>query len=161
MAAAATEVVLTAADVEYGIGSQDILSGVSLTIHAGDRVGLVGRNGAGKSTLLKLLIGQMLPTKGSVMPRRDLLMGFLPQAFELEDERTIAENIADGIAHLRALLDEFEQLPPLSGRAVAIEAQITAADAWNLQTRVEQVRSALAVPAGDRLVGTLSGGERR
>ena len=76
MAAAATEVVLTAADVEYGIGSQDILTGVSLTIHAGDRVGLVGRNGAGKSTLLKLLIGQMSPTKGSVMPRRDLLMGF-------------------------------------------------------------------------------------
>ncbi|MFM1551550.1 MAG: ATP-binding cassette domain-containing protein, partial [Lentisphaeria bacterium] len=94
MASPATEVVLTAVDVEYGIGSQDILSGASLTIHAGDRVGLVGRNGAGKSTLLKLLIGEMSPTKGSVMPRRDLLMGFLPQAFELEDERTIAENIA-------------------------------------------------------------------
>ena len=161
MAAPVTDVLLAATDVEYGIGSQDILTGVSLTIHAGDRVGLVGRNGAGKSTLLKLLMGQMSPTKGSVMPRRDLLMSFLPQAFELEDERTISENIADGIAHLRALLDEFEQLSPMSDRAVAIEAQITAVDGWNLQTRVEQVRSALAVPAGDRLVGTLSGGERR
>jgi ATP-binding cassette subfamily F protein 3 len=88
MATTNTEVVLTATDLEYGIGSQDILTGVSLTVHAGDRIGLVGRNGAGKSTLLKLLIGQMSPTKGAVMPRRDLLTGFLPQAFELEDERT-------------------------------------------------------------------------
>jgi ATP-binding cassette subfamily F protein uup len=161
MATTNTEVVLTATDLEYGIGSQDILTGVSLTVHAGDRIGLVGRNGAGKSTLLKLLIGQMSPTKGAVMPRRDLLTGFLPQAFELEDERTISENIAHGIAHLKALLDEFEQLPPMSDRAATVEAQITAADGWNLDTRVAQVMSALAVPAGHRQVATLSGGERR
>ncbi len=82
-------VILTAMDLEVHYGQQIILNKASLSIHEGDRIGLVGRNGAGKSTFLKIISSLMEPDSGEVAKKKDLVFGLLTQEFTLDDSKNV------------------------------------------------------------------------
>lgn len=152
---------ITATELVVRFNQRALLDGATLGIQEGDRLGLVGRNGCGKTTFLKILAGLHTPDSGEVTRRRDLLISYLAQDFALEEERTVVENIRQGARHVYELLKEFESLPGHSQRHEALEYRIQSLEGWTLDNRIETAISHLRCPAGDRLVNTLSGGEKR
>ncbi len=154
-------VVLTASELEVHYGEQIILNKASLSIHEGDRIGLVGRNGSGKSTFLKIISGILNPDKGEVVKRKGLLVGYLPQDFNLDGNKNVYQNILDGAHDVIGFIKEYEKLPHDSDRRHILEDLILHLDGWNLDTRIKIAMQSLNVPEADRNVNLLSGGEKR
>jgi ATP-binding cassette subfamily F protein uup len=152
---------LDASELKVRFNDNEVLKSASLTIRDGDHLGMVGRNGCGKSTFLKILAGIAQADDGKVTPRSGLGIGYLPQGLEASDGASVLDTIRDGAAHSFKLLNEYESLPADSNRQTELEQQIAAADAWNIETRIETAMMHLNTPAADRLMGTLSGGEKR
>ncbi len=152
---------LDASELKVRFNDNEVLKSASLTIRDGDHLGMVGRNGCGKSTFLKILAGIAQADDGKVTPRSGLGIGYLPQGLDASDGVSVLDTIRDGAAHSFNLLDEYESLPADSNRQTELEQQIATADAWNIETRIETAMMHLNTPASDRLMGTLSGGEKR
>ena len=152
---------LDASNIKVRFNDHEVLKSASLTIRQGDHLGMVGRNGCGKSTLLKILAGKTQADAGSLTPRSGLVIGYLPQDLVAPDEVPVIEIIRSGAAHLFRLLEKYESLPSDSNEQNVLEQQITAADAWNLNTRIETAMTHLNTPSPDRMMGSLSGGEKR
>jgi ATP-binding cassette subfamily F protein uup len=160
-------------DVTVHFGERTILDGVSLTIHAGDRLGLLGRNGSGKTTLIRVLTGELEPHGGGsrLHPRAEV--GYLPQGFRLTPGLTVHEAVEEGLARTRSLLaelDEVHQALETAGdaehdrllkRQQRLQDAIEARDGWHLASLVERSAEGLGLPALDRRVDDLSGGEAR
>jgi ATP-binding cassette subfamily F protein uup len=153
--------VLSAIDLEVRYGVQTILDHASLAVNEGDRIGLVGRNGTGKSTFLRIAAGVAEPDAGQVVRRRELITGYLPQDFQLDDARTVQDNILTGAQAVLALIAEYENQAPESDRAGDLLDHITHLDGWDVEHRVKSLITHLGAPAADRLAGSLSGGEKR
>ena len=156
-----TPVILTAMDLEVHYGEQVILDKASLSVHEGDRIGLVGRNGAGKSTFLKIISGIQQPDSGDIAQRKDLQIGFLSQEFTLNATKNVHGNILDGANNILALISEYETLPYDSPKRDILEQVIAKVDGWNLEKRIEQIIKSLGAPEAERDILTLSGGEKR
>ena len=156
-----TQVILTALELSLHFGEQVILDQTSLSIHEGDRIGLVGKNGAGKSTFLKIISGMIQPDKGDVAKKRDLVIGFLPQDFTLDQFCTVYENILSGAQSEINLLKEYEETPFDSDHKHKLEHTILELDSWNLDKRISILIDSLNAPEKDRIVESLSGGEKR
>ncbi len=154
-------VLATCQDLKLRFSNQIVLDEAALTIHAGDKLGVVGRNGCGKSSFLKILAKKDAPDDGTVAWRNGLVVGYLPQDFELDDERTVIENVQDGARHILDLVDEFEGGNVSENRLAELQNQIEAMDGWSLEPRIETAMKALSVAAANRRVSELSGGERR
>lgn len=152
---------INATDVSVRYNDRAVLEKASLTITEGDRIGLVGRNGCGKTTFLRLLAGIQEADTGTITRRRDLTTAYLPQEFSLEPGVTVLESIRAGARHVLDLIAEFETLPAESSRHADLEKRILQLEGWTLDNRIETAMSHLNCPAPDRLVDTLSGGERR
>ena len=153
--------ILTAIDIEVRYNDRVVLDHASFTLDERDRVGMVGRNGSGKSTLLKILAGLQTPDAGELARRRDLVIGYLPQAFAVDPTLTVAENVRAGARHVVGLIREFESLPATSGKHAELEHRIQSLDGWGLEHRIETAMAHLNCPPGDRRPDTLSGGEQR
>ena len=154
-------VIVTAHDVSIRFGEQVVLNGATLAIHQQDRVGLIGNNGSGKSTLLKIIAGVMQPDSGSVSRRRDIVTGYLSQDFQLDPNLSVYDNIVEGAHDVIAFLREYESLPFSSDRRHDLESLIHHLDGWNLDNRIEAAMHSINVPAKERDIAGLSGGERR
>jgi len=152
---------LDASELKVRFNEHEVLKAASLTIRSGDHLGMVGRNGCGKSTFLKIVAGRTQPDDGRVTARAGLVTGYLPQDLDVPDDASVLETIRAGAAHQYELLEEYESLPADSGRQSELEQQIATADAWNIETRIETSMTHLNAPSADRLMGTLSGGEKR
>jgi len=152
---------LNAADLKVRFNDHEVLQAASLTIHDGHHLGMVGRNGCGKSTFLKILAGWTQPDDGEVIRRSGLVVGFLPQDSDTPADVPVIEAIREGAIHQQKLLDEYESLSADSNRQTELEQQIAASDAWHIETRIKTAMTHLNTPAADRLMGTLSGGEKR
>ncbi|RJP73789.1 MAG: ABC transporter ATP-binding protein [Ignavibacteriales bacterium] len=161
MANNSTSVILTALELIVHYGEQIILDKASLTIHLGDRIGLVGRNGAGKSTFLKIISGIIIPDSGEVAKKKDLTVGFLSQEFTLDKQKNVYENILDGALDTLNLIEEYENTPFDSPNKHLLEEKILLIDGWNLEKRVEVLVKSLNAPDKDRSIDQLSGGEKR
>ena len=148
-------------DVALAYGHQPLLSSVTISVAAGEKVGLVGRNGSGKTSLFKILAGKQLPDAGELYSRRGLRIGYLPQDFELDGTRTVRENIESGAADLMGWLEAYQSGQATPGQSAELLNKIEAADGWNFQSRITAEASALGAPPLDALVGPLSGGEKR
>ena len=161
MAANTTPVILSALELEVHFGEQVILDKASLSVHEGDRIGLVGRNGAGKSTFLKIISGLMPPDSGEVAKRRDLNIGFLSQEFTLDDYKNVYENILDGASFEINLIKDYENTPFDAANKHHLEEKILRLDSWNLEKRINMLIDSLDAPEANRDIKTLSGGEKR
>jgi len=154
-------VILTAMDLQVHFGEQIILDKASLSIHEGDRIGLVGRNGAGKSTFLKIITNLFSADSGDVAKKKNLVTGFLTQEFTLDSNKNVYDNILDGAQNIVKLIEEYENTPFDSAEKDKLEQKIAELDAWNLEKSINLMLKALNAPAPDREVLTLSGGEKR
>ncbi len=152
--ASATELV-----VRFGI--QVVLDLASVTILEGERVGLVGRNGSGKSTFLQIAAGVVQPDAGEMNRRRDLVVGYMPQMFELDESTSVHANILAGAQQVLDLIHEYESAPPEGARSGILLEQIEHFDGWNLEYRSKSLITNLHAPDPERAVSTLSGGEKR
>jgi ATP-binding cassette subfamily F protein uup len=152
---------LSANEIQLAYGWQRLLEGVTLAVAPGEKVGLVGRNGCGKTSLLKIIAEEMLPDAGEIFRRRGLRVGYLPQEFELDNTKTVRENIEAGATDLIGWLRQYETGKASVAEVADLQHRIEAADGWNLQARIKAEASALSAPPLDALVGPLSGGEKR
>ncbi len=157
----ADNVLWAAEELSLSIGRQTLYDNTEFSIAGGERVGLVGRNGSGKSTLFRLITGEELPGGGSITRTRELRVALLPQEFRLDGSRTIAENVAEGLAWFRELQHNFETISVNSPEHAAIDHQLMLHDGWNLDNKLDLVLEKLGLTDRDRLCGTLSGGEQR
>ncbi len=153
------------------VGDKVILDDVTMAFLPGAKIGMVGPNGAGKSTILKIMAGLDTPSNGEAILTPGFTVGILMQEPELEDEKTVLENIQDGVA-IKAKLDRFNEISLLMSEPDAdfdallaemgtLQEEIDAADAWDLDSQLEQAMDALRTPPGDAVVKHLSGGEKR
>jgi ATP-binding cassette subfamily F protein uup len=154
-------VILAAQNLGVRYGPQTVLMNATLNIHQADRIGLIGNNGSGKSTLLKIIAGDMQPDSGSISRRRDIVIGYLTQNFQLDPMKNVYENIVEGAHDVIDILREYESLPPTSEKRHVLEEQILHRDGWNLENRIETAMHSLNVPDKQRAIDTLSGGEKR
>lgn len=156
------EPILSATQLSLSYGRAMILDEATLAINAGEKIGLVGRNGCGKSTFLRILAGEEQPEGGHVSRKQGLCTGYLPQEFQLDDSRTVEENIRDGAADIIAKIERFETGENLSEHEYdKLQHDINHVDGWNLETRIETLMRKLSTPPGDQNLKNLSGGEKR
>ncbi len=151
----------SATDLVVRFGTQVVLDRASLTILEGERVGLVGRNGSGKSTFLQIAAGVLAPDAGELNLRRDLVVGYMPQMFALDENATVHANILAGAQGVLDLIEEYENAPAASARSGELLEQIEHFDGWNLEHRSKSLITNLHAPNEERVVATLSGGEKR
>src|SRR3954453_17601485 len=143
-----------------------VLKDITLAFLPGAKIGVLGYNGAGKSTVLRIMAGRETDYRGDAMLAPDATVGLLEQEPHLDEGKDVRGNVEDGVAGTRALLDRFNELAAnysdeTADEFAALQAQIDAADAWNLDTNVEYAMDALRPPPADAEVTRLSGGERR
>jgi ATP-binding cassette ChvD family protein len=145
---------------------KEVLSGISISLLPGAKIGVLGYNGAGKSTLLRILAGQDTDFDGEAQLAPGATVGLLEQEPRLDPDKNVRENVEEGLAELRDLLTRFDELAASYSDETAdefarIQERIDAADAWSLDQQLDQAMDALRLPPGDADVTTLSGGERR
>ncbi|MES2571864.1 MAG: ATP-binding cassette domain-containing protein, partial [Verrucomicrobiota bacterium] len=153
--------IASASELVVKYGTQTVLDHATLTIHAGDRIGLVGRNGCGKSTFLKIAAGALEPDAGQFSRRREIVTGYLPQVFDLDESASVHANVLAGAQVALDLIAEYERIPGESARSAQLLDQIHHLDGWNLEHRIKSLITNLHAPDPDRSVATLSGGEKR
>ena len=154
-------VILTAKELELHFGAQIVLDKASLSVHSGDRIGLVGRNGVGKSTFLKIISGLLSPDSGEVAKKKDLVISFLSQEFTLDETESVYDNIFNGAENIHALVNEYENLPFDSPQRDILQHKIMELDGWNLDKKISLLIEALHAPESSKEVRLLSGGEKR
>ena len=153
---------------------REILKDISLSFFPGAKIGVLGLNGAGKSSLLRIMAGADTEIHGEARPQKGIRVGYLPQEPELDPDKDVRGNVEEGIGPLQELLAKFEQVSarfaePLDDGQMAdlldeqarLQDAIDAADAWDLDRRLEIASDALRLPPWDANVEQLSGGERR
>ena len=153
---------------------REILKGIWLSFYPGAKIGILGNNGAGKSTLLKIMAGVDKDFLGEAWPAPGLKIGYLAQEPHLDPNKTVKENVDEGVAHIRALLTKFEEVSTKLGEDMPedkmtklldeqarLQDQIEAVNAWELDHQVDMAMDALRCPPGDADVNVISGGEKR
>ncbi len=151
---------------------REVLKDISLSFFPGAKIGVLGMNGAGKSSLLKIMAGLDDGFTGEARLTPSFTVGYLPQEPKLNTEKTVYENVMDGVGKVASLLEDYDQVleawsdpdadfEKLGSLQAEIEGKIEAAGAWDLQRMVEIAMDALRLPAGDSSVENLSGGETR
>src|SRR5438270_514914 len=161
MAQTSAVVIASANDLSVKYGSQIVLDGATIAFAEGEHIGLVGRNGSGKSTFLQIAAGVAQPDSGEFSCRRDLVTGYMPQISGLNDAATVHANILSGAQRILDLIAEYERVPGASPLSATLLDQIGEVDGWNLEHRIKSLITNLHAPESDRVVGTLSGGEKR
>jgi energy-dependent translational throttle protein EttA len=145
---------------------KQVLKDISLSFFPGAKIGVLGLNGSGKSTLLRIMAGQDQEYRGDAQLAPGATVGLLEQEPQLDAAKDVRGNVEDGVAETRALLDRFNELASNYSDETAdefarLQDRIDAADAWNLDTQLDQAMDALRLPPADADVTKLSGGERR
>ena len=151
---------------------REILKDISLSFFPGAKIGVLGLNGAGKSTLLRIMAGVDTEFSGEARPQPDLKIGYLPQEPELDPNKDVRGNVEDGLHEVKSAQTELEQIyaayaepdadfDKLAKEQARLEDIIQAADAHNLEHKLDVAAQALRLPPWDANVDTLSGGERR
>jgi ATP-binding cassette ChvD family protein len=154
------------------VGDKLILDDVTMSFFPGAKIGVVGPNGAGKSTILKIMAGLDTPSNGEARLSPGYSVGILMQEPELDESKTVLENVQEGVGPIKAKVDRFNEISmamaepdadfdTLLAEMGSLQEEIDAADAWDLDSQLEQAMDALRTPPGDASVANLSGGEKR
>nr|WP_255465823.1 energy-dependent translational throttle protein EttA [Cellulomonas sp. APG4] len=153
-------------------GDKVILDDVTMSFYPGAKIGVVGPNGAGKSTILKIMAGLDQPSNGEARLSPGYTVGILLQEPPLDESKTVLGNVEDGVREIKDKLDRFNQISEEMAQPDAdydalleemgkLQEEIDAANAWDLDSQLEQAMDALRCPPPDADVSVLSGGERR
>ncbi|GAA0255394.1 energy-dependent translational throttle protein EttA [Cryptosporangium japonicum] len=164
--------IYTMRKVRKAHGDKVILDDVTLSFLPGAKIGVVGPNGAGKSTVLKIMAGMENASNGDALLAPDATVGILLQEPPLNEDLNVRENVEEGVAEIRNILKRYDAVNEAMGepdadfdKLLAEQAElmdkIEAANAWELDSQIEQAMDALRCPPGDADVRVLSGGERR
>jgi sulfate-transporting ATPase len=153
---------------------REILKDISLSFFPGAKIGVLGLNGSGKSTLLRIMAGVDKDINGEARPQPGIKIGYLPQEPELDENRTVKENVEDGIREIKDLVDEFnaisdkfaepmsdDEMNALLERQGVLQGEIDAKGGWDIDRTLEIAADALRLPPWDAQVKNLSGGEKR
>ena len=154
------------------VGDKVILNDVTMSFFPGAKIGMVGPNGAGKSTILKIMAGLDQPSNGEARLTAGYTVGILMQEPPLNEEKTVLGNVEEGVGEIKSKLDRFNEISALMAEPDAdfdalmeemgqLQEAIDAANAWDLDSQLEQAMEALRCPPADMPVTHLSGGERR
>ncbi|WP_314893899.1 energy-dependent translational throttle protein EttA [Rothia mucilaginosa] len=154
------------------VGDKVILNDVTMSFFPGAKIGMVGPNGAGKSTILKIMAGLDQPSNGEARLTAGYSVGILMQEPPLNEEKTVLGNVEEGVGEIKSKLDRFNEISALMAEPDAdfdalmeemgqLQEAIDAANAWDLDSQLEQAMEALRCPPADMPVTHLSGGERR
>ncbi len=153
-------------------GDKVVLDDVTLSFLPGAKIGVVGPNGAGKSSLIKIMAGVDELSNGEAMLMEGYTTGILMQEPNLDESKTVLENVQDGVAETKAMIDRFNAISAelaepdadydvLLAEMGKLQEDIDHRNAWDLDAQLEQAMDALRCPAGDADVSVLSGGEKR
>ncbi|HEY5238300.1 MAG TPA: energy-dependent translational throttle protein EttA [Rhizomicrobium sp.] len=147
-------------------GGKQVLKDIWLSFYPGAKIGIVGVNGAGKSTLMRIMAGLDSEFTGEAWAADGVRMGYLPQEPQLDPTKNAFENVMEGVAAKKALLDRYNEIASNYSDETAdemskLQDEIEAQGLWDLDSQVEQAMDALRCPDGDADVTKLSGGERR
>lgn len=148
------------------VGGKKVLDNVNLSFYPDAKIGVLGINGAGKSTLLKIMAGIDKDWTGEGFVAQGARVGYLPQEPQLNPNKSVRENVMEGVAEKQALLDRYNELAmnyseETADEMTALQDQIEAQNLWELDSKVDQAMEALGCPSDEQPVATLSGGERR
>jgi sulfate-transporting ATPase len=151
-----------------------VLKDIWLSFLPGAKIGVLGLNGAGKSTVLKIMAGEDRQFVGEAWPAEGISIGMLHQEPVLDPAKTVLGNVEEGVAEIKALLNRYDEINAKFGEEMSpeemdkildeqakVQDKIEAANAWDLDSRLELAMDALRLPPGDADVTKLSGGERR
>ncbi|HMX61647.1 MAG TPA: energy-dependent translational throttle protein EttA [Candidatus Sumerlaeota bacterium] len=155
-------------------GPKQVLKDIYLSFYPGAKIGIVGENGSGKSTVLKIMAGQDDQFQGKADLVRGYTRGLVPQEPRLEEDKTVIENLRNAFTDTMKLLNEYDEITMKMGedlsdkdmekatnRMAELQDKLDAIDAWNLDQQISKAAEALCLPDDDRIVKTLSGGEKR
>jgi len=161
----------------YQSANKPVLKDIYLSFFYGAKIGILGLNGSGKSTLLKIIAGTEKNFQGDVVFSPGYKVGYLEQEPKLDETKTVMEIVKEGVAETVAILDEYNKINDMFGleevysdadkmdklmaKQAELQDQIDAANAWELDTKLEIAMDALRTPDPDTLISVLSGGERR
>ncbi|MGN6517152.1 MAG: energy-dependent translational throttle protein EttA, partial [Rhizomicrobium sp.] len=147
-------------------GGKQVLKDIWLSFYPGAKIGIVGVNGAGKSTLMKIMAGLDKDFTGEAWAAKGVRMGYLPQEPQLDPSKNVRDNVMEGVAVKKALVDRYNEIAAnysdeTADEMAKLQDEIEAQGLWDLDSQVDQAMDALRCPEGDADVSTLSGGERR
>jgi len=161
----------------YQSTGKQVLKDIYLSFFYGAKIGILGLNGSGKSTLLKIIAGVEKNFQGDVTFSPGYKVGYLEQEPQLDPEKTVLEIVKEGVAETVAILDEYNKINDMFGleevysdadrmeklmaQQAELQDKIDAANAWELDTKLEIAMDALRTPDSDKKIGVLSGGEKR
>ena len=161
----------------YKSTGKQVLKDIYLSFFYGAKIGILGLNGSGKSTLLKIIAGVEKNFQGEVTFSPGYKVGYLEQEPQLDPEKTVLEIVKEGVAETVAILDEYNKINDMFGleevysdadkmeklmaQQAELQDQIDAANAWELDTKLEIAMDALRTPDSDKKIAVLSGGEKR
>jgi ATP-binding cassette ChvD family protein len=164
------EFIYTMKKVRKAHGDKVILDDVTLSFFPGAKIGVVGPNGAGKSSVLRIMAGLDKPNNGDAFLANDATVGILLQEPPLNEEKTVRGNVEEGLGDIKVKLDRFNEVAELMATDYSdelmeemgrLQEELDHADAWDLDSQLEQAMDALRCPPPDEPVTNLSGGERR
>jgi ATP-binding cassette ChvD family protein len=166
------EFIYTMVRARKAVGDKVILDDVTMSFFPGAKIGMVGPNGAGKSTILKIMAGLDTPSNGEAALTAGYRVGILMQEPELDETKTVVENVRDGVREIHGKIVRFNEISvamsdpdadfdSLLAEMGTLQEAIDAADAWDLDSQLEQAMDALRCPPSDAAIGNLSGGEKR
>ena len=151
-----------------------ILKDIWLSFYPGAKIGVIGNNGSGKSTLMRIMAGEDKAFEGTVRPAKNIKIGYLPQEPRLDPNKTVDQEVQEGVAESQAVLDRYNEIneklcEPMEPEAMeklleeqaTVQDKIDHANLWELDRMVEIASEAIRLPPGDAIVGNLSGGEKR
>ena len=164
------EFIYTMKNVRKAHGDKVILDNVTMAFYPGAKIGVVGPNGAGKSSILKIMAGIDQPSNGEAFLDPGATVGILLQEPPLNEEKTVRQNVEEGMGEIFEIRQRYEEIAEematnytdeLMEEMTTLQEKIDAADAWELDSKIEQAMEALRCPPSDEPVTHLSGGERR
>jgi ATP-binding cassette ChvD family protein len=166
------EFIYTMVRARKAVGDKLILDDVTMSFFPGAKIGMVGPNGAGKSTILKIMAGLDTPSNGEATLTAGYSVGILLQEPELDETKTVLENVRDGVRETHDMVVRFNEISAamsdpnadfdsLLAEMGTLQEAIDAADAWDLDSQLEQAMDALRCPPSDASITHLSGGEKR
>ncbi|MEO1986218.1 MAG: energy-dependent translational throttle protein EttA [Martelella sp.] len=154
------------AGLKKAYGAKKILEDIHLSFYPDAKIGILGPNGAGKSTVLKIMAGLDKEWTGEAWLAEGATLGYLPQEPQLDPTKTVFENVMEGVAHKKAIVDRYNELmmnysDETADEGARLQDEIDAQNLWDLENQVEMAMDALRCPPGDANVENLSGGEKR